>query len=79
MSAAATLPAKPVKLELNNSGAWKTLARFNAADEAQCDLAFDAGERLARLNPKASLRVATADGLSEVLMCWKDGEGWVPA
>lgn len=44
---------KPVRLELNNSGAWKVLGRFDAADDEQTSLVLDAaaerrGKRLAQ-------------------------------
>lgn len=37
---------KPVRLELNNSGAWKLLGCFDADDEAQTSLVLDAAEDL---------------------------------
>lgn len=39
---------KPVRLELNNSGAWKLLGRFDAADDEQSSLVLDAAEDLVR-------------------------------
>ena len=37
---------KPVRLELNNSGSWKVLGRFDAADDEQSSLVLDAAEDL---------------------------------
>lgn len=37
---------KPVRLELNNSGAWKVLGRFDADDDFQASLVLDAAEEL---------------------------------
>ena len=38
--------SKPCRLELNNSGAWKLLGRFDAADEEHSSLVMDAAEDL---------------------------------
>jgi hypothetical protein len=74
---------KPVTLELNNSGAWKLLGRFDAADDEQTSLVLDAAERLVQTlhnseNPKGypTLRVAIADSLQEVLYRWDITRGW---
>lgn len=74
---------KPVRLELNNSGSWKVLGRFDAADDDQCALVLDAAEQLvqtlhnggpARKCP--TLRVSVDDSLQEVLMRWSIELGW---
>jgi len=74
---------KPVTLELNNSGAWKLLGRFDAADDEQTGLVLDAAETLVQTlhnseNPKGcpTLRVAIADSLQEVLYRWDITRGW---
>lgn len=73
--------AKPCRLELNNSGAWKVLGRFDAADDEQASLVLDAAEDLIQTlhnseNPKgcATLRVSTDDQV--VLLYWAIGRGW---
>jgi hypothetical protein len=74
---------KPCKLELNNSGAWKTLGSFDAAIEDATDAIMNAAEQLAQaLNDPACgrpgpvrLRII-ADGDTAPLMTWKDDEGW---
>jgi len=72
--------SKPVKLELNNSGAWKTVARFDAADEQQADPAMQAAELLQRVNPRQAWRIATDEPLPLVLMRLCDAAtGWEPA
>lgn len=38
--------AKPVRLEINNSCAWKIIGYLDAADDEQADLVMDAAERL---------------------------------
>ena len=75
--------AKPVRLELNNSGAWKLLGRFDAADDDQVDLVLDAAEDLVKTlhnseDPKGcpSLRVSMDDHLQQVLMRWDLERGW---
>jgi hypothetical protein len=77
---------KPVRLGINNSGAWKVLGRFDAADEEQTDMVLDAADALARVlhnseDPKgcATLRVSMDDSLQQVLMRWDLTRGWVDA
>lgn len=74
---------KPCKLELNNSGAWKTLGKFDAALEDATDDIMTAAVHLAEaLNApdtgrtaQVSLRIV-AEGDTAPLMTWKQGEGW---
>jgi hypothetical protein len=77
-----TVP-KPVKLELNNSGSWKTLGTFDAGDQAHAELVMDAAVTLVVALHNGgpdkrcpTMRIATDDGLSEGLMYWKLYEGW---
>lgn len=77
---------KPVRLELNNSGAWKVLGRFDAADGEQSALVLDAAETLVQTlhnseDPKGcpTLRVSMDDGLGSVLMRWQIERGWYDA
>lgn len=74
---------KPCRLELNNSGSWKLLGRFDAADEEQGALVMDAAEDLVRTlhnseDPKgcATLRLSIDDALQEVLARWSIEGGW---
>lgn len=74
---------KPVRLELNNSGSWKVLGRFDADDDEQSSLVLDAAEDLIRTlhnseDPKGcpTLRVSMDDGLGSVLMRWSLVDGW---
>lgn len=76
-------PTKPVRLELNNSGAWKVLGRFDAADDEQASLVMDAAETLVKTlhnseDPKRcpTLRISIDDALATVLTRWSLGEGW---
>lgn len=74
---------KPVRLELNNSGAWKVLGRFDAADDEQASLVLDAAEDLIKTlhnseDPKRcpTLRVSMDDGLGSTLLRWDLERGW---
>lgn len=72
---------KPVRLEINNSGAWKVLGRFDASDDDLTDDILNDAERLAQSLVEAgnrlTLRVSCADAPHSVLMHWNDPEtGW---
>ncbi len=74
---------KPVRIELNNSGAWKVLGRFDVADDDQTSLVLDAAEDLVKtLNNGGpakrcpTLRVSIDDALGSVLMRWDLDNGW---
>lgn len=78
--------AKPVRLEFNNSGAWKVLGRFDAADDEQTSLVLDAAEDLIKTlhnseDPKRcpTLRVSIDDWLGSVLLRWCIERGWTDA
>lgn len=77
---------KPCRLELNNSGSWKVLGRFDAADDEQSALVMDAAETLVQTlhnseSPKGcpTMRVSMDDPLQQVLMRWKLERGWYDA
>lgn len=77
---------KPVRLELNNSGAWKVLGRFDAGDDEQTSLVLDAAADLVKTlhnseSPEGcpTLRISIDDALGAVLMRWKLGRGWYDA
>lgn len=78
--------AKPVRLELNNSGAWKVIGRFDAADDEHASLVLDAAEDLLKTlhnseDPKRcpTLRVSIDDALGSVLLRWSIERGWIDA
>lgn len=74
---AAIAAARPVRLELNNSGAWKTLARFDAGDDEQCDKARAAGQLLGELGgTRTALRICTDEALPCTLLRWTPERGW---
>jgi len=77
------IATEPVRLEFNNSGSWKVLGRFNAADDEHASLVLDAAEELIKTlhnseEPKRcpTLRVTIDDGLGAVLMRWDLQRGW---
>lgn len=78
--------AKPAKLELNNSGAWKRLGSFDAADLEQSALVMHAAEDLVRTlhnseDPAGcpTLRISIDSALGPVLMRWDLHRGWYAA
>lgn len=72
--------SKPVRLEINDSGSWRVICRFDAADDERANAILDAAERLAQalvwtdLRPKLALRVSI--DATNVLMRWSAREGW---
>jgi hypothetical protein len=84
-----SVATKPVKLELNNSGSWKRLGSFDAADDEQTALVLDAAEDLIRTlhnseDPKRcpTLRVSMdhpTDTVDVVLLRWELTRGWFDA
>lgn len=71
--------AKPVQLQLNNSGAWKTIASFDAADAIATGYIHEAAKMLLMVDPGGKFRIATRDSLPLVLMRLGDDLEWRPA
>jgi len=70
----------PVQLQLNNSGAWKTLAKFDAFDDELANKARAVGQLLGELGgERTALRIATDEALPCVLCRWTAEHGWMPA
>ena len=74
---------KPCRLELNNSGAWKVLGRFDADDDEQTSLVLDAAEQLVLTlhnseAPKGcpTMRVSIDDALQTMLLRWDIERRW---
>lgn len=76
---------KPVRLEINNSGSWKVIGRFDAGKDYATDSILNAADELAAaLNDPDSgrpslvtLRVSMAEPPHTALMHWTDAEtGW---
>jgi hypothetical protein len=75
--------AKPCKLQMNNSGAWKDITRFDAADEEHADDLMNAAAQLADAvndgakKARLTLRIVTDEALPDVLMRYDSREtGW---
>jgi len=74
---------KPVRLELNNSGSWKVLGRFDCNDDEHCGQVMDAAENLVKTLHNSedakrcpTLRITIDDALATVLARWTLAEGW---
>lgn len=65
---------KPVQLQLNNSGAWKTIARFDADDAAAGDCAQKGALLIFAADSNSKFRIATAEALPSVLLRLENGE-----
>lgn len=61
-------PARPVQLQVNNSGAWKTVLRFDAGDDAAGHQVQQAVQMLHQADPGPGWRIATRERLPVVLM-----------
>ena len=62
--------ARPVQLQLNNSGAWKTVARYDAGNDYHHEIALDAVGSLVSINPNFNWRIVTDDPHPVRLMAW---------
>lgn len=70
-----------VKLQLNTSGAWKDVLRFDidAVDDQAIQVASVQLVELAYPEGRAKLRIATADAWQTALVYWDSKRGWRPA
>lgn len=79
--------SKPVRLEFNNSGAWKVLGQFNLDNPHQAGNVMHAAEQLLTVlydgtltKQWPSLRISTDDGLATALFYWTaERGGWFDA
>lgn len=67
-----------VRLQLNTSGAWKDLLRFDIdeVDDQAIQIAAVQLVELAYPRGSASLRIATADAFQTALVRWDAKNGW---
>lgn len=72
---AAPAPIKPVQLQVNNSGAWKTVVYFDAADESQTRRIERAAESLHQVDARSTFRIVTKEHPQQVLM-HLDNQQW---
>lgn len=73
--------SRPCKLQINNSGAWRDVVRFDidAQDAEAIQAAAVNLVVLADPGGKTSLRIATADAFQTALVRWDAKKGWVNA
>lgn len=74
MSSNTSKHAKPVQLQVNNSGAWKTVLRFDASDDCVGDQVQRGCLLLAQAVPDLRMRIATTESLPLVLTYLTGGE-----
>ncbi len=55
-------PARPVKLQANDSGAWKNVVRWDASDDDKSDDVMAAAIVLQLACPTTTFRIVTAAG-----------------
>jgi hypothetical protein len=71
--------AKPVKLQIKTSGAWREVIGFDAAKDVECGEVMAAADMLARI-AKATCRIVIANSDAPrsptVLMNWTPDAGW---
>lgn len=58
---------RPVVLQVNTSGAWKTIVQFDAGDDTGVESVQGAAEALHSVDPATAWRIATTDRLPQVL------------
>ena len=72
-----TSRSQPVKLQRNNSGAWKDVIHFDAASDIGSMHVEHAADTLGKLNAgRVSFRIVTEGALPQVLKSWTKDEGW---
>lgn len=73
--------SRPCKLQINNSGAWRDVVRFDidAQDAEAIQAAAVNLVVLADPTGRTSLRIATADAFQKALIRWDAKKGWVNA
>ena len=69
--------SKPVQLQLNNSGAWKTVASWEATDDSASTKVHEAVELLGQVNEAFTWRITTRADYPVVLKRWAVKTGWV--
>lgn len=72
--------SRPCKLQINTSGAWRDLLRFDI-DTIDADaLQVAAAELVSIADPegRTTLRITMADSLQSVIVRWDAKKGWQP-
>jgi len=73
--------SRPCKLQINTSGAWRDVLRFDL-DEVDAEALQVAAANLiiiADPDGRTSLRIATADAFQRALIRWDAAKGWAEA
>lgn len=65
---------KPSQLQVNNTGAWKTVCRFDAGDQDAGAKVMTAAIHLQQVDSSLKFRIATADHRALALMQLQKGE-----
>lgn len=74
-----TKPISPVRLEVNHSGLWHTVADFDAHNQV-AEFSMRVGvELLAAMDDAATFRVVTRDIHCHQLLTYSSVHGWFPA
>ena len=72
------LPKKTVRLQVNNSGAWKNIVTFDAAnDEFSSSVMLAAAMLGTASDHDITFRIVIPDTYPEVLTSWSRSKGWV--
>lgn len=74
-----TTRTKPVKLQINDSGSWRNVIRFDAADDQVAAQVMEAAATLGHASERTTFRIAIDDCLSTTLMRWSREKGWKKA
>ena len=76
--AQAALPKKTVRLQVNNSGAWKNIVTFDAANDEFSSSVMLAAAMLGTASAHdITFRIVIPDTYPEVLTSWSRSKGWV--
>lgn len=74
------------RLDMNNSGSWKAVLRFDYADDALAQSVRNAAEALSLLSagdggrPRIAWRISTDEPQPRALEYWRhEGGRWLPA
>lgn len=73
--------SRPVKLQINTTGAWRDVLRFDL-DKVDVEALQLAAQRLVEVadpDGRTSLRIVIADALQAALVRWDAKAGWADA
>jgi len=70
-------PNQALRLELNNTGAWKVILRFLADDAHATGVVQESTYQLARLDTKSKWRISTDEAQPKALAYCTHDQGWI--